>query len=278
MREKSWEAHTVVDAIAEAWRAGRMAWPDVVLDEAEFAAHVPRLDPEAPMRYPTDIFLAVACLARDPAAIALFDRDVLSAARASIAAIEGNAAFVDEVMQRVRTSLVVGDDGTPKLLGYAGRGPLRAWVGITGARAALMMLRSQRRAKEVALDSDEWTAALITISTNNPELELLKRQCAKAFGQALQESIAGLEPRLRSVLKMSFVDGLSIDEIGAVYAVHRATAARWIERARDEVFERTRALLTERLALSETELDRMTSLVRSQLDVSLSQLLPRETG
>lgn len=265
-----------MDATADAWRAGRAAWPDVTLDPERFAAHAATLEAGATLQYPADVYLAAACLAQDPAAIAALDRDVLTAARASIAAIDASPAFVDEVIQRVRTSLVVGENGAPKLLGYAGRGPLRAWVGITGARAALMMLRSQRRAKEVALESDEWTAALVTISTNNPELELLKRQCAKAFGQALKDAIAGLEPRLRSVLKMSFVDGLSIDEIGAVYAVHRATAARWIERARDEVFEATRRLLAERLALSETELDRMTSLVRSQLDVSLSQLLPRD--
>ena len=81
---------------------------------------------------------------------------------------------------------------------------------------------------------------------------------------------------MRSVLKMSFVDGLSIDEIGTIYVVHRATAARWIQRACDEVFEKTRDLLAERLSLSPTELDRMNAMVRSQLDVSLSQLLPRD--
>ena len=40
------------------------------------------------------------------------------------------------------------------------------------------------------------------------------------------------------------------------------------------LFETTRALLAERLELSQTELDRMTSLVRSQCDVTVSQLLP----
>jgi RNA polymerase sigma-70 factor (ECF subfamily) len=79
---------------------------------------------------------------------------------------------------------------------------------------------------------------------------------------------------LRAVLRMSFVDEVSIDEIAAVYAVHRATAARWIQRACDNVFAATRELLAERLALSSTELDRMTALVQSQLEVSLSQLLP----
>ena len=170
---------------------------------------------------------------------------------------------------------MVGDSSPPRLALYAGRGPLRAWVGIAAARTALMMRRSQKRAREVASD-DDWTSSLAMISTNNPELELLKRQYAAAFGVALHDAVQGLEARLRSVLKMSYVDGLSIDEIGTIYVVHRATAARWIQKACDEVFEKTRALLAERLSLSSTELDRMNAMVRSQLDVSLSQLLPTD--
>lgn len=261
-------------AISEAWQAGRATWPAIELDRERFAAHVEALEPDAAARFPHDVYLAAACLARDAAALAIFDRDILAAARGAIGAIDASPEFVDEAVQRLRASLLVGDAGVPRLAQYGARGPLRAWVGIAAARTALMMRRAQKRAKEVPADSDDWTGSLAMISTNNPELELLKRQYADAFGAALRDAVGELEPRLRAALKLSYVDGLSIDEIGAVYAVHRATAARWIQRACDEVFERTRALLAERLQLSATELDRMTALVRSQLDVSLSQLLP----
>ena len=148
-----------------------------------------------------------------------------------MSAIDGSGEMIDEAMQRLRTSLIVGDSGQPRLMQYAGRGPLRAWVGIAAARTALMMRRSQKRAREVVGD-DDWTSSLAMISTNNPELELLKRQYAAAFAVALRDAVGELEARLRSVLKMSYVDGLSIDEIGTIYAVHRATAARWYNRAR----------------------------------------------
>ena len=264
----------VDDAISVAWQAGRAAWPDLVVDRTRFAEHVRGLEPEALSRFPADLYLVVACLAGQPGALERFDRDVLSAARGAIQSIDNNGAFVDEAMQRLRSTLFVGEDHGPRLALYAGRGPLRAWVGVAGARTALMMRRSQQRAREVSADDDEWAGALATISTNNPELELLKRQYAEAFGAALRDAVHMLEPRQRTVLRMSFVDGLSIDEIGAVYAVHRATAARWIQRACDTLFAKTRALLADRLSLSQSELDRMTALVRSQLDVSLSQLLP----
>lgn len=262
--------------ISEAWEAGRTAWPDIVLDRERFAAHVESVDPTGVSKYGADLYLAAACIARDPAALTIFDKEVLVSARGAIGAIDASAEFIDEALQRLRTSLMVGDAETsPRLTMYAGRGPLRAWVGIAAARTALMMRRSQKRAREVSHD-DDWTSSLAMISTNNPELELLKRQYAAAFAVALHDAVQALEPRLRSVLKMSYVDGLSIDEIGTIYVVHRATAARWIQKACDEVFDKTRALLAERLSLSATELDRMNAMVRSQLDVSLSQLLPTD--
>lgn len=259
------------ELIDTAWEAGQAAWPGFAVERDHYASHVAALDPS---RFPADLYLAIACLLRDPIALDAFEREVLPAARASIEAIDRSTAFVDDAMQRLRMGLLVGEEGEPKLSKYEGRGPLRAWVGVAGARAALMLRRSQQRARESSLDDDTWTGALATISTNNPELELLKRQYATHFGEALRDAVRALEPRLRNALKLSFVDALSIDEIGAVYGVHRATAARWIQRGCDGVFEHSRKLLIERLSLTPTELDRVTALVQSQLDVSLSQLLP----
>ena len=256
--------------IEQAWQTGRAAWPNVALPLARFAAFA--TERERDLKLAADLYLAAACVAGDTAALAAFEREVIDSARKAIAAIDASSAFVDEAMQRLRASLLVGPEARIQL--YAGRGPLRAWVGVAGARHALMLRRAQKRERVTPIEDDEWTDALATISTNNPELELLKQQYKVAFNAALRDAVRGLEPRLRAVLRMSFVDDVSIDEIGAVYAVHRATAARWIQRACDAVFAATREQLAERLALTPTELDRMTALVRSQLDVSLSQLLP----
>jgi len=260
------------DPIHDAWEAGRAAWPEVVLELDRFADFVAKLSPGAAARFPADLYLAAACGTGDGVALAAFEREILAPTRGAIRSIDANDDFVDEAFQRLRASLFVG--GTRSgIEGYAGRGPLRAWVGVSAVRTALMMRRLRARTKEVPAD-DDWTEALATISTNNPELELLKQQYAAAFSQALRQAIQALEPRLRAVLRMSFVDAASIDEIASVYSVHRATAARWIQRACDAVFAHTRQDLAQRLALSGTELDRMTALVQSQLDVSISQLLP----
>jgi RNA polymerase sigma-70 factor, ECF subfamily len=217
-----------------------------------------------------DLALARACAEGDSAALRRFEDEVLGPAVGAVRSIDGSPAFVDEVRQRLRERLLVGD-GTPYIRQYEGRGPLRGWVGVAAVRTALMMKRSTQRKREVS--DDDWAGALSLATTGTPELDLLKRQHAAAFAEALRDAALALEPRLRAVLAMHFAEDLSIDEIGATYAVHRATAARWIQRARELLFEGTRSRLVERLKLTPTEVDRMAALVQSQVDVSLSQLL-----
>ncbi|MEM9461696.1 MAG: transcriptional regulator, partial [Myxococcota bacterium] len=64
-----------------------------------------------------------------------------------------------------------------------------------------------------------------------------------------------------------------IDRIGAIYGVHRATAARWIARARAQLLEGTRAEFAARTSVSAEHCDSLFALMRSQLDVSLPGLL-----
>lgn len=262
-------------SVAAAWAAGRARWPQIETDRETFTAFVALLPEPAIARFPEDLFLACACSTGDAAALRVFEELLLPPAQAAIRSIDASPAFVDEAAQRLRTHLLVGEPGArPRITAYAARGSLRSWVGVSAARVALMMRRSSRRAKEIP--EDDWTVAIGAASTGTPELDLLKQQHAAAFATALSDAARSLEPRLRSVLRMHFVDELSIDEIGATYAVHRATAARWIQRARDTLLATTRSALAARLALSGTELDRLAVLVQSQLDVSLSQLLPPE--
>ncbi len=263
-------------ALAVSWEAGRARWPQLAAEPAALATFgelAGALPEPAVQRFAEDVFLACACAAGDQAAVRVFEELLLPPAQTAIRAIDATPSFVDEATQRLRTHLLVGEPGArPRIAAYAARGPLRAWVGVSAARVALMMRRSSKRAKEVP--EDDWAVAISATSTGDPELDLLKRQHARAFSTALADAARGLEPRLRSVLRMHFVDDLTIDEIGAAYAVHRATAARWIQRARDALFAATRTRLAQQLSLSPTDLDQLTQLVQSQLDVSLSQLLP----
>jgi RNA polymerase sigma-70 factor (ECF subfamily) len=71
---------------------------------------------------------------------------------------------------------------------------------------------------------------------------------------------------------------MSIDALGAIYSVDRATAARWLVAARQALVEKTKETLRARLQLSEGECDSLVGLVRSQLDVSILRRLTEDVA
>jgi len=69
------------------------------------------------------------------------------------------------------------------------------------------------------------------------------------------------------------VHDMSIDEIGAAFGVHRATAARWLNRARTALVAATHKRLAARLEIPVEQIDSVIRLVSSQLDASVIRYL-----
>jgi RNA polymerase sigma-70 factor, ECF subfamily len=75
------------------------------------------------------------------------------------------------------------------------------------------------------------------------------------------------------LLRYSVIDGWNVDRIAELYGVHRATAARRVAAAREQLGESIRAELAARLEISTDEVDSIVRLVQSRVDVSLARLL-----
>ena len=95
----------------------------------------------------------------------------------------------------------------------------------------------------------------------------------REFRDAFQEAAASLEPRERTLLRYSVVDGLTVDDLGRLFQVHRASAARWVADARDKLTSRTRSSLARRLGVRVRDQESILRLVQSQLDLSLRSIL-----
>jgi RNA polymerase sigma-70 factor, ECF subfamily len=262
------------------WLAGRAAWPDVEVAEADFARFVGShagdgadLDPDEVSRlHGADLYLACACAAGDPRAIRVFDEEVLSTADAALSKLDPSSDFADEVRQRVRQRLLVSEDGQPpRISTFAGRGPLKAWVRVSAVRTALNLRGEDRRMQRA---SEDRVAALAPAVTD-PTVDYLREQYRAPFEAAFERACGALEDKDRTVLRLRFVDGLNIDQIGVIYGVHRATVARWIARSRDRLLAETRSSLRAELKLTDSEFESLVALVRSQLDISISTVLGR---
>jgi RNA polymerase sigma-70 factor (ECF subfamily) len=254
----------------------RAGWPELDLDDAGFVAHVERTldggDPAA--LHAADLWLAYGCAIGNDEALAAFDREVLSQVGLLLGRMQPTPQLIDEVRQQLRHKLLVAEPGAlPRIAEYAGRGPLVAWVRVAAVRTALDVLRAggARSGGEVEPDDLAGDGA-------SPELDYVKERYRPQFKAAFQEALRGLDSEQRNVLRLHVVEGLNIDEIGALFKVHRSTVARWIAGARQQVLSGARDRLRVELGLSAGEFDSLAGVVRSQLDLSVAKILVKSRG
>lgn len=256
----------------------RSAWPRVRIDDATVASFVgERLaGPDVATALGTapgaDLALAAACAAQEPTAHAAFDA-VLTEVDAAGAATNSPKDLVADVKQLLRLQLLVPKDGKPAaIVGYRGKGPLRGWVRITATRE--LIRHKKKRARE-APGGDALDRQLDRMLTSvvDPGLAALKAEYRAEFAAALRDAIADLSAEDRTLLRQSIVDDMSIDAVGAAYGVHRATAARWLTRARAALVAATHKRLAERLKLPVEQMESVIRLVSSQLDASVIRYL-----
>src|SRR5262249_54950430 len=117
------------DRVAQALAEARAAWPRVRFDEARFAARLAeQIATEGDLDHAADLLLATACAAGDPAAHAALEEHYLADVPAALGRFRPSRDFVREVLQALRTKLLVSTTGAPKIAEYSGRGPLAAWI------------------------------------------------------------------------------------------------------------------------------------------------------
>lgn len=265
-------------AAAAAWElllsTARAKWPSVKLDDDVLASFVgPRLAGEdLPTALGTapagDLALAAACAAQEPTAHAAFDA-VLVEVEAAGSATGATKDLVEEVKQLLRLQLLVDKDGKPAgINGYRGKGPLRGWVRITATRELIRHKKKRQREAPLEKSLDQLLASGV-----DPGLAALKAEYRAEFAVALREAIDDLSAEDRLLLRQQIVDEMSIDAVGVAYGVHRATAARWLNRARAALVAATHTRLAARLKLPVDQIESVIRLVSSHLDASVIRYL-----
>lgn len=272
---------TVEEQLAEA----RAAYPSLEVDEpgflralasrrVELVAARERKPETGGELHTNDLFLAYACVTGVVGAAELFEKLYGSLLKSALSRFRLGHEGEDEVLQTVRERLfVTGNGARARLSDYSGSGPLSAWLRAVVARVALDTLRRAKRPGDPGRrDADEELRDAAG-ALGDPELEHLLARYREPFKEAFQAALEALPERERGVLRFSIVDGLNVDAIGALHGVHRATAARWVAQSREALALGTREILAARFRLSRAELDSITRLCRSQVDVSLLRLL-----
>jgi RNA polymerase sigma-70 factor, ECF subfamily len=217
-----------------------------------------------------DLALGLACASGDRQALAAFERDIIEPVPRALVRLRPAARLVDEVRQELRQKLLVGDEGSrPKILDYKGRGPLGAWVRVVAMRIAYTLLRDSTK-DDRAADVDAFEG--LADGGDAADVAHFKQKYATEVKAAFEEVVSSLAPETRAVLRAHAVDGLTIDQIGALYQVHRSTAARWVQQAKGTMLDALRGALHRRLGVEAAACDSIVMLVQSRIDLSLDRV------
>jgi RNA polymerase sigma-70 factor (ECF subfamily) len=252
------------------------AWPDLAIDPARVVAHLAEVvgqgddvAQDLSELYAEDFALGLACADQRPGALTHVDRMCGGAIDAAVARIDRSPELRDEVRQTLWQRLFVGTvEQAPRILTYAGRGPLVGWVAVAAQRIALDLRRAATRAVGVDPMADQ-----LLPSEEHPEVDYLRMKYKTEFEAAVRDALAALPDRDRLLLRLTTVSGLSHEQIANIYKVNQSTVTRWIARARAEVLEATERSVCGKLGVQRDEFMSLAGLLVSRIDVSISRVL-----
>lgn len=251
--------------------AGRAAWPELgpapAWVDAYLAAQL--VGGRAPASaHAAEVALVCALAHGDPVAMRIFEATYVPTMREAVRRLRLAPDLEADVVQAMRVDLLVGD-GRPRIADYAGWGDLHGWLAISASRRALRVLRSRHR--EVPLDDLLLEQALP--ARPGVDHAHLRATYGRVLKQAVAHAFAALEVRQRNLLRQHILDDLPIDDLAHLYRVHRATCARWLADARDQLAAAAKAAMTADLGVTPSELGSLLRLLDTDVELSLERLL-----
>jgi RNA polymerase sigma-70 factor, ECF subfamily len=217
-----------------------------------------------------EVALAAACRAHDKLALALLDAHYLDAVPTALAHMRLPVDQVDAVRQLVRDKLLVSEAGVaPKLDSYVGQGRLRGLVKVMAVRFAIGEIRKAN----VRRNAGDEPLAQLAAEDDDPELAFIKERYRPAFHEAFEAAVRELSSRERNLLRLQLDAGLTVEQLGQMYGVHRGTVTRWLTQLRQSLLRNTRERLADHIGAKPNELETLIELLQSRLDQSVRRML-----
>jgi RNA polymerase sigma-70 factor (ECF subfamily) len=262
--------------LEELRRAATETHPDLAVEPDAFAGEIARrlgaaAAPEQLVKlHAADVHLTIACATGDTVAIRRFEQQFFGEIAVVAARMRARSELADEVRGYVRRVLFVTEPGRPAAVTeFSGRGDLRNYLRVIATRELVRVVNKDRR--EVGIP-DEAVLDLIG-PAGDPQLDYLRDRYRAEVVAALRAALASLADEPRALLRYSLVDGWTVDQLGALYGIHRTTAARRVTAARDALGEVMRRELAARLSIELEEVDSIVRLVQSRIEASIERLL-----
>ena len=247
-------------------------------DTGEFARHLEEhLAGEALADQPiedlrlNELFLCWACLQKNERAVVLFDDDFLKCHGPELSRVLGSPSSAEELLQQMRTELLVGSEQKPPLLTrFSGTGALRKWLKVVLMRAALKVKKRDARMRPA---SGEGIFDRLNDAKSDPELQRIRELYREAFNRSVEQAFMDLSAEQRNLLRMYVIDKLTMNQLAAIHQVSEASISRWLARIRDGLKRATREHLAAEVDTGSSEWKSLVRILGNEIEISVERLL-----
>lgn len=250
----------------------RAAWSELQVPEDAFIAFLGRcLSEDAASNLialrADDLYLACAYGLGAPGAYEAFEQYCMRHVVVALQRKAIPAPLIADIGQDLRRRVVEMQQPRPGQKCYSGRGELVGWLCVTALRDARHKVDDKRREQPLTSIAD-----MVLAPDEDAETAYLRKTYKPELTRAFQEAVASLTSEERNLLRYHFIKNMTIDEVGRIYGVHRATAARRINRARDILCERTEYRFRARIAIDTMDYKALLPLIESQIRIQLATM------
>lgn len=263
------------DTLATVLSIAADRWPQIRLQSEDFLPFLARRMPAELVAAEElfdlevgDLYLLCAYERRDAQAVVALETNYMARVEVGLARFGATRPMIEDIRQVLHQRLLTAERGVPGSLRYHGKGALVRWMYVSATRTALDVWR--KSVKVAPLEDAHLERAVLG---EDHEVAYLKLRYRAEFKEAFQAAFATLSKRDRNVLRYYILDQLNIEQMGAIYRVHRATVARWIAAARQHLLVETRSAMLAKIQSNQATFESVLRLIESELEVSMRRLL-----
>jgi RNA polymerase sigma-70 factor (ECF subfamily) len=276
------QTRTVKLALREAWLTAIQRWPNFAPYKEQFVARIAQSvennaeeSTAISLLRAEDLLLATAALAGCSEAQANLEGLIRETIRpALLKYLRSDEPLVEEVAQCTVVDVLYGRQAgrRAKLATYSGGGRLTGWLTTVAKHTANDHLKQRGRMPGHELNELDAHAAP-PLPDDDQDTAPYLRDYGKQLMSAIKRAIEDLPAKPRTLLKMSLVEGMSIDEIGRFYGVHRATAAKWIKEAKLLIVDQSQQAFCGQTGAATTDFKSIVRVLVGYVDVSIERML-----
>lgn len=197
-----------------------------------------------------------------------------SAMRSAILRAGYASSIADDAAQEALIVMLVGNSGAaPGLATYKGRAPLVAWGKTIALRIAARIHAAHAKFETMPTDASSGRASSTLARVDELVGRGIRAELRGPVVGAFDRAAAKLSMFDRELLRAVIVDGRSMEQLATEHGVHRATVARWLGRARQQLDTAMREEIARTLVLNESEVSSVLRTVHTSLVLPIDPLL-----